>query len=63
MLAAASLTQDVGITLVASVILGAGYGITVVCGLIEVQAMADKENLGGITSLSRSPVISRKRQT
>jgi MFS family permease len=50
-LATASLTQIVGLTIIASVILGAGYGITVVSGLIEVQAMADKENLGAITSL------------
>jgi MFS family permease len=51
MLATASLTQTVWMTLVSSVVLGSGYGITIVCGLIEVQAMADEDNSGGIASL------------
>jgi MFS family permease len=51
LLAAASLTQVVWMTVVAAIFLGGGYGITIVCGLVEVQTMATPDNIGGIASL------------
>jgi MFS family permease len=46
----ASAADIVWPTALAAVLLGAGYGITIISGLIEVQAMADPKHLGGLTS-------------
>jgi MFS family permease len=42
---------SVAATLVAAALLGPGYGICIVTGLVEVQAMADPGSLAGLTGL------------
>lgn len=39
------------LTIVAAFLFGGGYGICMVCGLVEVQAMAGPDNLGGVTAV------------
>ncbi|MFI7020766.1 hypothetical protein [Streptomyces sp. NPDC050164] len=36
---------------IAALVLGAGYGCCLVCGLMEVQRLASTENLGRLTAL------------
>jgi hypothetical protein len=42
---------SVAATLLAAALLGPGYGICIVTGLVEVQAMADPDSLAGLTGL------------
>jgi MFS family permease len=39
------------LTIPAAIVLGAGYGICIVSGLVEVQAIADPESLAGLTAV------------
>jgi MFS family permease len=40
-----------GVTLATAVLFGVGYGICIVSGLVEVQAMADPSSLAGLTGI------------